>query len=410
MYSGVSGLRSHQTMMDVIGNNISNVNTVGYKAGTAVFQDLLSQMVRGAATPIAGGAGGSNPAQIGLGVRLGGVANSFTQGASQVTNRATDLAIQGDGFLVVRSGQERLFTRAGSLDFDALGRLTTPGGGVLQGWIADQAGNVDTTTPVTDLSLPLGQVNAPLATQGITLGGNLSADTAVGDTLSAPITIYDGQGNAIEAMFDMTRTGADTWNVVATVPTTGGGTETFSQAIEWDGVGVPPQFDVSSMTFTPSAAVGQFAAPITVEWGDPTTGLTQFAGDNGLAALTQDGARLGSLQSFGIGEDGTVMGVFSNGRNRPIGRIALAGFGNPGGLEKVGGSMWRTTVNSGLAQVGPPGTNGRGTLQGSTLEMSNVDLAQEFTNLIVAQRGFQASSRVISASDEMLSDLVNLKR
>ena len=140
------------------------------------------------------------------------------------------------------------------------------------------------------------------------------------------------------------------------------------------------------------------------------TGLRQFAGQSSVAALSQDGSALGTLQSFTIGSDGIVTGVFSNGRTRPIGQVALAGFSNPSGLEKTGSSLYRASVNSGLPQIGQAGGGGRGTLSGSTLEMSNVDLAQEFTNLIIAQRGFQANSRIITASDEMLQDLVNLKR
>lgn len=264
MYAGVSGLRTHQTMMDVVGNNIANVNTAGFKASASVFQDVLSQTLQGAGAPTAT-TGGTNPAQIGLGVRMAGISTNTGQGASQLTGRATDIAIQGDGYFVVDQGGEELYTRAGSFSLDAAGQLVTPSGGLIQ---------------------------------------------RIG-------------GGAITVPMD------------------------------------------------------------------------------------------GSVESFSISPDGQVVGVpTAGGPAIALGQIALASFPNPGGLEKVGGSLLRGTQNSGavIAGAGAPGADGRGTLAIGVLEMSNVDLAQEFTNLIVAQRGFQANSRIITASDELLQDLVNLKR
>ena len=425
MFSGVSGLRSHQTMMDVIGNNIANVNTAGYKSSSVVFQDLLSQAIRGAGVASEEN-GGTNPTQVGLGVRVGGVNTSFTQGASQMTGRATDLSIQGDGFFVVESAGQQLYTRAGSLSFDAMGRLVTPDGGVLQGWTADGQGAINTNAGVTDLRMPLGQTITPSRTTEITLGGNLPSDAPVntavapaitpGSQIVTKITIYDAQGAPHDVTFEMTHTGANAWNVRATMPNVGGGADVVvgTQALTWNPAGTPPQFNVQSMNLAAlPATVGTFnGGSVAVQLGaiGGSDSLSQYAASNSVAALSQDGSAIGSLQSFTIGQDGVVTGVFSNGRTRPVGQVAVASFGNPGGMEKVGGSLWRPSVNSGLPQVGVPGENGRGTLAGSTLEMSNVDLAAEFTNLIVAQRGFQANSRVITASDELLQDLVNLKR
>jgi flagellar hook protein FlgE len=433
MFSGVSGLRSHQTMMDVIGNNIANVNTVGYKAATVVFQDLLIQAIRGAGVPDAAvdGAGGTNPAQVGLGVTITGIVNNFTQGASQLTGRSTDLSIQGDGFFVVRDQGQQLYTRAGSLNFDALGRLTTADGSILQGWTADAAGVINPNAAVGDLSMPLGQSTAPQVTQNVRLGGNLPADAAVGTQIVTSLTVYDVQGTPIDATFTFAKTGADTWTVTATMPDTEtpiAPNTTMPPAVigtanlTWDPV-AGAFSPAPSLTLTPASATSSVvgatpvtgswgASPITVDFGAATdaTALRQFSGQSSVAALSQDGSALGTLQSFTIGQDGVVTGVFSNGRTRAIGQIALAGFSNSAGLEKTGNSLYRSSVNSGLPQVGQPGSGGRGVLAGSTLEMSNVDLAQEFTNLIIAQRGFQANSRVITASDELLQDLVNLKR
>jgi flagellar hook protein FlgE len=418
MFSGVSGLRSHQTMMDVIGNNIANVNTVGYKSASVVFQDLLSQAIRGAGVPdqSATGAGGTNPAQVGLGVTITGIGNNFTQGASQLTGRATDLSIQGDGFFVVRDNGQQLYTRAGSLNFDALGRLTTADGSILQGWTADANGTINPNAAVGDLSMPFGQSTAPTVTENIRLGGNLPADAAVGTAIVTSLTVYDVQGAAIDATFTFTKTAADAWTVTATMPdtTTSAPVTVGTANLVWDSTATPPAFNPApALTLSPTAATGAWSGgTIAIDFGatGDATALRQFAGQSSVAALSQDGAALGTLQSFTIGQDGVVTGVFSNGRTRPIGQIALAGFSNASGLEKTGNSLYRASVNSGLPQIGQAGAGGRGTLSGSTLEMSNVDLAQEFTNLIIAQRGFQANSRVITASDELLQDLVNLKR
>jgi len=418
MFSGVSGLRSHQTMMDVIGNNIANVNTVGYKSASVVFQDLLSQTIRGAGVPDAAatGAGGTNPAQVGLGVTIAGISNNFTQGASQLTGRSTDLSIQGDGFFVVRNNAQQLYTRAGSLNFDALGRLVTADGSVLQGWTADASGVINANAAVGDLSMPLGQSTAPQVTGNVRLGGNLPADAAVGTSIVTSLTVYDVQGAPIDTTFTFAKTAADTWTVTATMPdqATQAPVTVGTATLTWDPTATPPAFNPApALTLTPTAATGAWGAnTIAIDFGasGDATALRQFAGQSSVAALSQDGSALGTLQSFTIGQDGVVTGVFSNGRTRAIGQIALAAFSNASGLEKTGSSLYRASVNSGLAQVGRAGGGGRGTLSGSTLEMSNVDLAQEFTNLIIAQRGFQANSRVITASDELLQDLVNLKR
>jgi flagellar hook protein FlgE len=393
MYSGVSGLRTHQTMMDVVGNNIANVNTSGFKSSSTVFQDVLSQTLQGAGAPGADIAG-TNPAQVGLGVRLAGVSTNFNQGALQLTGRSTDLAIQGDGFFAVRRGAETLFTRAGSFSFDANGTLVSPNGAAVQGWDADETGAINTNAPVGDIRLPIGTLLAPTGTTAAEVGGNLPADAADGAQIVSSITTYDAQGNEQNLTYTFTKaaTPENTWNLDVA---TNGGTAT-RQALT---------FDDSGQLTTPAGGT-MTADGVEID----LSGLTQFGGGNTVAALSQNGSAMGALQSFTIGGDGTLVGVFSNGLRQPLGQIALASFANPGGMEKIGDSMYRPSVNSGNVQIGTAATGGRGTLAGGTLEMSNVDLAQEFTNLIVAQRGFQANSRIITASDELLQDVVNLKR
>jgi flagellar hook protein FlgE len=395
LFSGISGLRAHQEMMDVTGNNIANVNTAGYKSSQTVFQDTLNQMLKAPASPQGKVQGGTNPAQVGLGVQLAGISTNFTQGSAQATGRSTDLMITGDGFFTVKSGDESLYTRSGSFSFDADGSLVTNEGARVQGWQAAANGTIASNTTPTDLALPITTLLAPVKTTSVTFAGNLPSDAAEGTVITPSLTVYDGSGNASELKLTLTKGAtSDTWAVQASDGTTDfdGGDVTFAAD------GTTP--DPATLTF-PSAA-GDIAVNL--------AGLTNYAGTTTVAPQSQDGSAMGSLQGFSITKDGKLVGSFTNGLKKPLGQIALASFNNTQGLEKAGGSTFRTTVNSGIAQLGTPGGGGRGDIQGGTLEMSNVDLATEFTNLIIAQRGFQANSKVISTSDDLLNDLVNLKR
>ncbi|MFZ4515048.1 MAG: flagellar hook protein FlgE [Acidimicrobiia bacterium] len=420
MFSSVSGLRSHQLMMDVIGNNIANVNTAGFKTSQVVFQDLLSQLVRGAASPQEA-LGGVNPAQVGLGVRVGGVQTSFAQGASQLTNRATDMSILGDGFFVLKSAGETVYSRLGAFTFDNDGRLVGPTGAIVQGWNA-VSGAIDTNAPVQNLAFPLGQILPPTQATTVRLGGNIPSDVPIGTATSTSITIYDAQGSAIPLSFEFTKTATNTWTVGISATDVNG---TSRKVDEYD-----PPVSVSFDPVTGLPAANSFPAidadqlgtllgrtfangtTLTVDPGTAANGdaLRQYAGTNSLAGISQNGSQVGFLRSFSVGENGIVTGLFSNGKVQQLAQIAVANFNNPGGLEKAGDSAFRQTLNSGLPQIGSAASGGRGTISGGTLEMSNVDLAQEFSQLIVSQRGFQANSRVISAADEILQDLVNLRR
>ena len=406
MFSAISGLRAHQTKMDVTGNNIANVNTVGFKGSQTVFQDTLSQVIRAGGAPAAD-RGGTNPAQVGLGVKVAAITTNWTQGATQSTGRSTDFMIEGDGFFVTRSGTEQLYTRAGSFDFDGTGKLVTPDGSVLQGWMADANGVVNPNGPIGDLSVPYGQLVNPEATTTGSIVGNIPSETLPGESLQTGITMYDSQGVPQKVFYNFTKAAtANDWTL---------------DIVHSDGTvllaGEPVSFNAAGGLVTPaSGSATPFTPPAATypSWPGPVTvnlsGMTQFGGSNTMTAPQQDGFALGSLQSFQLGNDGTIMGVYSNGLRQPLGRLALASFNNPGGLEKAGNSSFRVGDNSGVAQVGMAGQGGRGVLNSGALEMSNVDLAEEFTGLIVAQRGFQANSRVITSSDEILQDLVNLKR
>ncbi|HEX5096531.1 MAG TPA: flagellar hook protein FlgE [Acidimicrobiia bacterium] len=404
--------------MDVVGNNIANVNTTGYKSSNVLFEDLLSQTLRGAGSPVSGTQGGTNPAQVGLGVRLTGVTLNMAQGATQLTGRATDFSLQGDGFYAINSGGTRAYTRNGSFSLDGLGQLVTQDGGFVLGWQASVTGTVDTNASIGNIRIPVGQVIAPVTTSSIDIGGNLPSDAATGTNINVSIDVYNSLGAAVPLR-------AEYRKIANVAPDVNWEVRVYDAANNVIHAATAVTFGPTGTRSTPNVTITQAelnaiagtsgtwgAGGITLDMGAATDAdrLTGAATLNSAAALSQDGSPIGSLVSFSVGSDGLITGVFSNGRNQALGQLAIATFANPVGLEKAGNSLYRSSINSGAAQIGIAGQAGRGTLSGGTLEMSNVDLAAEFTNLIVAQRGFQANSRIITASDEILQDLVNLKR
>jgi flagellar hook protein FlgE len=409
MSSALSGLRNHQVMLDVVGNDIANVSTVGFKSSSVVFQDVLTQTLNGASAPGAT-TGGTNPAQIGLGSRLSATVQSFTQGAIQRTGRTTDIAIQGDGFFIVNNGNENLYTRAGSFMLDANGNLTTPDGSLVQGWQADGAGVINTNAGVTALEIRVGELLPPTQTSNVDLGGNLSAEAAIGTTTTLTVSAYDDQGVAIPLNLTFTKSAANEWTVTGTAGTPAVAIALTDNVLTFDGTGeltVPADRNINIA----GGVIPNMPTAITLDLGGATQPgrITQYAGANTASITQQNGSPAGTLQSFSVGQDGTIVGAYSNGKTRSIGQVALAVFTNPGGLERVAG-VWRETPNSGLAQIGTPGGGGRGLMSSGTLEMSNVDLAEEFTRLIIAQRGFQGNARVVTTADEILQEVVNLRR
>ena len=386
LYSGISGLRSHQTMLDVTGNNIANVNTTAFKSSATQFQDTLSQLTQGAGGPQEQ-IGGTNPAQVGLGVRVAGISTNFSQGSAQSTGRATDLMISGDGFFVTKTGTQTLYTRAGSFDFDGAGRLVSPDGAIVQGYTAVN-GVVSDGGPTSDVTLPLGVVAPAATTTSATVSGNLPSDAAAGTALVRDVQVYDNTGTARTVSLSYTKTAAG-WDVAGTDPNGSTGTASLT-------------FSGGAQTSAGTMTIGGIAVDMSK--------LTGFAGLTTVAVSNQNGRAAGTLKSYTLSKDGTLVGSFSNGASQAIGRVVLATFSNPGGLEKAGSSGYKSTFNSGNATIGTPGSGSLGSLQSGALEMSNVDLSQEFTNLIVAQRGFQANARIITTSDEVLQELTNLKR
>lgn len=400
LFAGVSGLRSHQVRMDVIGNNIANVNTVGFKASRVNFAEALSQTIRGAQAP-SEARGGMNPMQVGLGVQVGGVDTLFTQGNLQYTGNLTDLAIQGDGFLMVGDGLRQFYTRDGAIVMDADGNLVHASSGLrLLGWRADATGTVDTAGPLSSLRIPVGTQIPPKATESVLFEGNLQAQGTVGDQWVTTATVFDSLGNPLELVVEFEKTATNEWTWTARYD----GTDVGTGVLTFDASGLVTGGGTASVSFDPNT--GGDLLNLSLDF----TALTQYGGSSTVALRSQDGYATGSLESFAIDGNGVITGLYSNGRTQVIGQVAMALFPNPGGLLKAGNNLYAESSNSGPAAVGEAGSGGRGSLTAGALEMSNVDLAQEFTNMITAQRGFQANARVITTSDELLQELISLRR
>lgn len=410
MFTSIGALTLHQSYMDVVANNLANVNTTGYKGSRVTFMDQISELLAAGAGPGAN-LGGINATQIGLGVRLGAITTGFTQGALQSTSRPSDVAIQGDGFFIYSDGTTPFYSRDGALEMDSDGVLVNAATGMrIQGWQAittsGSTGVINTGLPISDITIP---VNSTLArqTSTATLRGNLNATAAATAAGAFTLTagVYDALGNLHSVNLTFQRAGATSnqWNVTTASPAaiTGGGTVTFDP--------LTGQYTAGTLTMqvTPPATTGAQPFSVAVDLSN----LTQLASASDAAMSNQNGLAPGSLSGFSVVTNtGEIYGLYSNGLQERIGQMALANFVNPSGLEHAGQNLFREGLNSGAAQVGLANTGGRGTLVSGYLEASNVDMAQEFTNMILAQRGFQASSRVITTSDEMLQELVNLKR
>lgn len=413
MLAGVASIKAQQTRMNVIGNNLANVNTTAYKGSRVTFQDMLAQTIRGASRPTAKN-GGTNAIQFGLGVLIAGTDINNEQGSLNGTNRSTDFAIQGNGFFQVSNGDRIAYTRDGSFDLDAEGDLVQRATGErLMGWTADPAtGLIDTNQPVSPTSalrVPIGARTAVQKTTTVNWSGNLDSrvfTTAGLASTQSLVRVFDNLGSEHELTLTLTEGAtANTWDWSASVgggaSVTGTGTLTFDPS-----TGALTSGSPGTITFTPPAASGQSPFDIDLDFGD----VGQLAVDMQFQASSQNGYSPGSLSSFSVNTDGVVVGLYTNGLTRPLGQIALAIFPNANGLERQGSNLWRNTDNSGVPVIGTAKTGGRGLINSGFLEQSNVDIGNEFTDLIITQRGFQANTRVVTTVDEMMQELINMKR
>jgi flagellar hook protein FlgE len=407
MYSGISGMKNFQTKLDVIGNNIANVNTYGFKKGRATFQDLMNQTVSGASRATEN-RGGINAMQVGLGATLATIDTIQTQGSVQTTGRSLDVAVSGDGFFVVRQGNNEMYTRAGNFYLDSNGSLVTGGGSLVQGYGINNDGTVQ--NDLGDIVIDSDATMPPQATENATFDGNLKASQPVDEDGNPipeqPVLIgfkaKDSLGQDIDLTLTLTRgANVNEWDATVSGPAITG---TANMTLTFDQQGkLPNPTNLGiSVQLNNGAASPQ---NINLDFSK----LTQFDSSNSANVDTVDGNAEGSLESFNIGSSGEVNGVYSNGEVNVIAQLALATFSNAEGLTKAGSNLFQTSNNSGLPNVGTAG-EGRGSLLSGSLEMSNVDLSEEFTEMITAQRGFQANTKIITTSDEILQELVNLKR
>jgi len=380
MNTAVSGLNANGVAMSVISNNIANVNTIGFKSSRPVFEDMLSQSMMDL----------SHSNQIGRGVRMAAVHRLFEQGTFETTGSGTDLAIDGDGFFVVSREGVIQYTRAGQFLINEEGLFANHDEYVLQGWSLDTNGNINSNLQNIDIS---SITAAPRETRTVEVNANLDANaTVIGDTW---------EWNAVLQGGEVVGQANDFVAASGTLDFTDGRlqTETDTAAFSWGFVG----------TTSAQAIAFDFGESID-EGGSGLDGCSQFAGESVVKFLNQDGYGRGDLVSVQIDEDGMISGLFNNGRSRPVYQLALARFVSPWGLISDSGNLFSETTQSGPPLIGIPDTDGFGSVNSHSLELSNVDLASEFIQMIKTQQAFQANSRMITTADQMLQEVVNLRR
>ncbi len=459
LYSGVSGMQNHQTRLDVIGNNVSNVNTTGFKKGRVNFQDMISQQLSGAASPTTE-VGGVNPKEVGLGMTVASIDTIFTQGSLQSTGVGTDIAIQGNGFFILKNGEETFYTRAGAFGLDSDGTLVNPADGLrVQGWMAEDLNGemiINSAGNTEDLIIPIGAKDPARATTNVDFACNLNKNTPeilagatpadiVNGTWATEFNVYDSFGNEHNLNVSFTKVvgTANQWTATVNVDpdaalatqtrvglgTTDGVANTFTVEFDNTGtllsvtdsagnvsnptgeIGLQVSFDVADSTPDGAGALLRQTFNLNVGTiGSQQNTITQSASQSTTKAFFQDGYTLGYLDTFKIDQNGIITGVYSNGTNRSIGQVALASFINQGGLEKAGNNTYMQSNNSGLANVSTSGIAGKGTFLAGALEMSNVDLTEQFTDMIVTQRGFQSNAKTIQTADTLLDTVLSLKR
>jgi flagellar hook protein FlgE len=407
--TALSALSADSTAISVVGNNLANLNTLGFKTSNVSFHDLVTQSM---------GAGLAQT-QVGFGVGIPTTEAEFTQGAVQTTGGALDAAIQGDGFFVV-SGNEgaTLYTRAGNFQVDQNGDLTTATGEQVQGWTQIVNGQLSTNGPIGNITIPTGTLQPPVATQNFSFDLNLNAAAVSGaanDTFSTSVTVYDSLGNShvVTATFTKDPTTPNQWDYSVSVPDADIQSPPFTPltgVLTFDSNG---QLDPSTPTPAPLVISGlaDNASDMSINWNiynGTTPRVTQYAQASATSAVAQDGTPAAELANVAVGNGGQILAQFSNGQQTVVGQLALATVRNTNSLIAVGDNNYQVSAASALPAVGVPGTGGRGTIQGGAVEASTVDIATQFTNLIVYQRAYEANSKVVTSVDELTQDTIAL--
>lgn len=401
LLSGLSGTLANQAYIDVLGNNIANANTIGFKQGRIVFQDAYYQTMRGTRAGASVGLGGQDPAQVGSGVSVAQIQVLHTQGAMRYTGAPLDVAVEGRGMFLLHDGVNNFYTRDGSFTLDSTNSLVSGGSGLrVLGWMAQQ-GTINTAAPPSGLSFQGGTTRPGSATTAAVVGGNLDANLATGDQQTASISVYDALGFTHQVALTFTRTAnANEWTCEAQL-----GGATASGTLTFDGASGALTAG-GSLTLTAPVTTGA-VSPLSFDLD--LAGVSQLAQtDSRVMVLAQDGSGASTLTDVSIIDGGLVQGQFSDGHLEVLGQLAVACFDNPGGLVQAGNNLYQAGTNAGRVDIGPAGMASRGQVRARRLEMSNVDLTQSFVEIMTAQRGFQANTRVISAANRMMEDVLQL--
>ena len=408
--TALSALNADVTAIDIVGNNLANLNTVGYKSDTVQFYDLISEQL--------GGTSSAN--SVGTGVSPAQALKQFVQGSIQTSNGPLDAAISGDGFFVVKDNIGRtLYTRAGDFKLASDGSLLTATGENVQGWMAT-AGQINLSAPMGNILVPVNGVVPATQTANLSVQANLDARPAVGATgasFSSPVQIVDSQGATHNLTFSFTKTGVNAWSYTVTIPQAD--LKAGSNQIATGNL----TFDANGQLLTPTQANGSIplkitgladgASDMTVNWNlysGNSPLLTQFAQNSGVSGTQQDGFQAGQISKISMGTDGIIIATYSNGQTAPIAQLALASIRNPDSMISVGNNNYQPTIETAAPAVGAADSGGRGTVQGGALETSTVDVAAQFTQLMSFQRSYEAASKAITTTDQMLQTLIGLKQ
>ncbi len=402
----LSGLLSNEQALNVIGDNIANMNTQGFKSNSVLFEDAMNEV--------------SGSLQVGAGVGSTLTERNFTQGTLQATGGATDAAIQGSGFFVLQDSSTgaTTYTRDGSFSLNAAGQLVNQTGQLVEGWNAVN-GVVNTSGAVSAITVPSISSQAPTPTANMTVSANLDAASSVGTSFSVPVQVVDSLGNTHTLTVDFTNTAPLKWSYNVTIPgadvtggTAGTPTSLTTGNLAFNASGVMTSPAAGSPIAVSSPALSDGAAALNVNWNlfDPTGNplVSQYASPSTTVGTTQDGVQAATVSGTSLQNGGTLVATFSDGSQRTVAQLALASVPNPDSLIALANNQYTVGADTATPSVGASGTGSRGSIVGGSLESSNVDMATELTNLIVYQRAYQADSKAITSIDQMQQTLIAL--
>jgi len=401
----LSALNADTTAIDVVGNNLANLNTPGFKASTVSFEDLVTESI----------GAGLGSTQVGFGVGTPITLRQFTQGALQSTGGPLDAAIQGNGFFIVNDNGNTEYTRGGNFQVNTDGDLETASGQLVQGWTMTD-GVVDTNQPIGNITVPVGTLTAPVATQNASVSLNLDSAAASGTSFSTSVQVYDSLGQAHTLTFTFTQSGTpNQWNYSVSVPNADVSSGTFTPVtgtLTFDSNGNLTSPAAGAPVAIPITGLADGASDMNISWSlynGSSPDITQYDQSSAASAQSQDGSAAANLVSVGLANGGQVLAQYSNGTQVVVGQMAMAEIRNPDSLIAVGNSNYQASALTALPAVGLPGTGGRGTVVGGSVEASTVNIATEFTNMIVFQQSYEANAHMVTTIDQLSQTTLNLQ-